>query len=60
MYLRKAFTITDRETALNLIRDTGWGRIFGLKDDLPISSHLPFVVVGEQGREWRLVGRLYS
>ena len=46
MYLRNAFTITDRETELNLIRDTGWGRIFGLKDDLPISSHLPFVVVG--------------
>jgi transcriptional regulator len=57
MYLRRAFTITDRETQLNVIRDSGWGCIFGMKDGMPIASHLPFLVVGEPGRE-RLEGHM--
>ena len=51
MYLRRNFTVTDRETQLNVIRDAGWGCIFGMKDGVPIALHLPFLVVGEPGRE---------
>ena len=51
MYLRRTFTVTDREAQLNVIRDVGWGCIFGMKDGVPIASHLPFLVVGGQGTE---------
>jgi hypothetical protein len=47
MYLRRTFTVIDREVQLNVIRDAGWGCIFGMKDGVPIASHLPFLVVGE-------------
>lgn len=57
MYLRRTFTVTDRETQLNVIRDAGWGCIFGMKDGVPIASHLPFLVEGEQGQE-RLDGHM--
>ncbi|MEE8453646.1 MAG: FMN-binding negative transcriptional regulator [Limibaculum sp.] len=51
MYLRPTFTMTDRETQLNVIRDAGWGCIVGMRDGVPIASHLPFLVKGEPGRE---------
>jgi len=51
MYLRRTFTVTDRETQLNVIRDVGWGCMFGSADGIPIASHLPFLVVGELGEE---------
>jgi transcriptional regulator len=51
MYLRRTFTVTDRETQLDVIRDAGWGCLFGMDDGAPIASHLPFLVVGEPGRE---------
>ncbi len=57
MYLRRMFTVTDRETQLNVIRDAGWGCLFGMKDGVPVASHLPFLVVGEPGRE-RLEGHM--
>jgi transcriptional regulator len=57
MYLRPTFTVTDRETQLNVIRAAGWGCLFGMKDGVPIASHLPFLVVGEQGSE-RLEGHM--
>ena len=57
MYLRRTFTVTDREAQLNVIRDAGWSCLFGMKDGVPVASHLPFLVVGEPGRE-RLEGHM--
>ena len=57
MYLRPTFTVTDRETQLNVIRDAGWGTIVGLQDGVPIAAHLPFLVEGEPDRE-RLDGHM--
>lgn len=51
MYLRRAFTNTERETQLGVVRDAGWGCLFGSDDGIPIASHLPFMVVGDHDHE---------
>lgn len=57
MYLRQTFTITERETQLSVVKDVGWGCLFGVDDGIPIASHLPFMVVGDRGHE-RLEGHM--
>ena len=51
MYRREAFTSTDRPTQLGIVRDAGWGCLFGIDNGVPIASHLPFMVVGDPGEE---------
>jgi transcriptional regulator len=51
MYVPENFAETDRETQLAVIRETGWGYLVGVIDDLPYVTHLPFMVDGAAGRE---------
>lgn len=51
MYMPKDFAVTDRQTQIAFIRQTGWGYLTGVIDDTPFVTHLPFLVEGEDGGE---------
>jgi len=51
MYVPDLFAVTERQTQIDFIRQTGWGYLTGVIDDEPFVTHLPFLVAGGPGEE---------
>lgn len=51
MYVPSHFAENDRAVQLGFIQEHGWGYLVGIVDCLPVVTHLPFLVEGENGEE---------
>jgi transcriptional regulator len=47
MYLPPYYAEDDRETLYAVIRQNNFGLLFGMADDTPVATHLPFLLEGD-------------